>query len=548
MTARRFSRLQKATALIPLAILSAAWTASVTDLAPNPVAVATNGGINGGINGGGAGQKPATTLPDGSRLPATTVAAPASVTPTESSGKPVTTQTAHDIVANASTSGIPTTALAAYQRAATVINAADSSCHLDWPLLAAIGRVESNHGRYGGSHLATSGVATPAIIGIALSGQKHTARVADTDAGQYDGDATYDRAVGPMQFVPSTWAVVGVDADGDGKRDPQDINDAALAAAVYLCSGSDLSTLAGQREAVFRYNHSKSYVATVLGVAAAYRAGDYTAAPNSTVPTDQLIISDTTPTTVSAKPTASAKKAKSAKTGHRSKSAQSPAKSAASDLAAPAPTTPAKSTHSDTGSKQKGDTTKPAAPVIASLPGPTNDATPTISGTGEPKATVTLTIAGTTTLTVGVPEQVESDGTWSFTFASPLGDGDYAITATQSDAAGNVSAKSDPVTLTVDTTAPDAPTIIGSPTDGDTTLRGTVAVEPGATFTVAVNGKNVPATIDSDGTWTVDLAVALSSDDTITAIHTDKAGNSSVARATVAAPTESPSPSPSAAN
>ena len=50
-----------------------------------------------------------------------------------------------------------------------------------------------------------------------------------------------------MQFIPSTWAVVGVDADGDGERNPQDIDDAALAAAVYLCSGNeDLSTDAGR--------------------------------------------------------------------------------------------------------------------------------------------------------------------------------------------------------------------------------------------------------------------------------------------------------------
>ena len=42
-----------------------------------------------------------------------------------------------------------------------------------------------------------------------------------------------------MQFIPSTWPVVRVDADGDGKRNPQDIDDAALATAVYLCSGKD---------------------------------------------------------------------------------------------------------------------------------------------------------------------------------------------------------------------------------------------------------------------------------------------------------------------
>ncbi len=70
-----------------------------------------------------------------------------------------------------------------------------------------------------------------------------------------------------MQFIPSTWAIVGVDADNDGQRNPQDIYDAALGSAVYLCSGSDdLATDAGQRSAVFRYNHSQRYVDLVLAI------------------------------------------------------------------------------------------------------------------------------------------------------------------------------------------------------------------------------------------------------------------------------------------
>ena len=87
----------------------------------------------------------------------------------------------------------------------------------------------------------------PGIYGIPLNGSNKTAEILDTDAGQYDNDTTYDRAVGPMQFIPSTWSVVGVDADGDGVRNPQDIDDAALGTAVYLCSGSDdLATDAGR--------------------------------------------------------------------------------------------------------------------------------------------------------------------------------------------------------------------------------------------------------------------------------------------------------------
>jgi hypothetical protein len=187
------------------------------------------------------------------------------------------------VLAGASSNGIPAVALAAYQRAAQVIDQADPSCHLQWPLIAAIGRVESDHGRYGGNTLTSKGISEPGIYGIPLDGRNGTAKVTDTDAGQFDNDPVYDRAVGPMQFIPSTWSVVGVDADGDGQRNPQDINDASLATAVYLCSGNEnLSTPAGQRSAVYRYNHSADYVNLVLSIMRAYAAGNYAAVPNGT--------------------------------------------------------------------------------------------------------------------------------------------------------------------------------------------------------------------------------------------------------------------------
>ena len=93
-----------------------------------------------------------------------------------------------------------------------------------------------------------------------------------------------------MQFIPSTWSVVGVDADGDGVRNPQDVDDAALGTAVYLCSGSDdLGTDAGRQAAVFRYNHSQSYVDLVLSIMEAYTLGDFTSVPNSTVAAGYLV-------------------------------------------------------------------------------------------------------------------------------------------------------------------------------------------------------------------------------------------------------------------
>ncbi len=166
---------------------------------------------------------------------------------------------------------IPTMALSAYQRAAAVMHRADPSCRLSWTLLAAIGKVESDHGRYGGSRLTRNGVDRPAVLGPVLDGRGHVSAVPDTDAGALDGNRRWDRAVGPMQLLPGTWRVIAVDGDGDGIRNPQDINDSALAAAVYLCSGDlRLDETSDTSQAVYRYNHSRRYVGQVLRLAAEY--------------------------------------------------------------------------------------------------------------------------------------------------------------------------------------------------------------------------------------------------------------------------------------
>ncbi|MBA2955617.1 hypothetical protein GON03_14870 [Nocardioides sp. MAH-18] len=264
----RFGRGHKAMALVPLAVLSAAWTASV----------ATSGAA--GTVLADAGSEPI-VLPDGTNLPAGAIDVPASVSTPGGVAPGVGGADVNRVVSTSTTSGIPAAALAAYQRAETVINSADTACHLSWQLVAAIGRVESDHGRTGGNTLDAQGVARPGIFGPALNGKRGTTRIVDSDAGQFDSDTAWDRAVGPMQFIPSTWSVVGVDADSDGRRDPQDIDDAALASAVYLCSGDDdLATTAGQRAAVFRYNHSESYVDLVLSIMNAYLEGEFTSVPN----------------------------------------------------------------------------------------------------------------------------------------------------------------------------------------------------------------------------------------------------------------------------
>ncbi|MDQ6642232.1 MAG: lytic transglycosylase domain-containing protein [Actinomycetota bacterium] len=265
MATKQLSRRHKAFTLVPLALLSGVWTASLSGVGGTATAVAHHGDVS---------------LPDGTKVPSQAIQAPANVAVAGQIAPGVPSGTANSVVDSASTSGIPSAALSAYQRASQIINAADKSCNIPWQLIAAIGRVESDHGRYGGNVLSAKGVSTPGVYGIELNGKNGTAAIQDTDGGRLDKDPVYDRAVGPMQFIPSTWSVVQVDANGDGKRNPQDINDASLATGVYLCSGPEnLGTRAGQEKSVFRYNHSQSYVDLVLRIMAAYQSGQYTAVP-----------------------------------------------------------------------------------------------------------------------------------------------------------------------------------------------------------------------------------------------------------------------------
>lgn len=169
--------------------------------------------------------------------------------------------------------GIPNVALNAYRVASSRMNTSDPGCGIDWSLIAAIGRVESNHGQFRGAVLNPDGTSTPEIRGPALDGGQF-AYIGDSDDGRFDRDTQYDRAVGPMQFIPTTWRSYAVDGDGNGTTDPFDIDDATLGAANYLCTaGGDLRNDSGQRQAVFAYNNSDEYVAQVLALARAYASG-----------------------------------------------------------------------------------------------------------------------------------------------------------------------------------------------------------------------------------------------------------------------------------
>ena len=159
---------------------------------------------------------------------------------------------------------LPLVALDAYVHGATLVDQSRPGCNMSWSLLAGIGQVESHQGTYGGATLLPDGNVSRPIFGVELDGTAGNAKI-------LTGAGSYSRAEGPMQFLPSTWAAVAVDGDGDGRADPQNLYDAAATAAGYLCRrGADVSTDGGRRAAVLTYNFSGSYVDLVSSYAADY--------------------------------------------------------------------------------------------------------------------------------------------------------------------------------------------------------------------------------------------------------------------------------------
>ena len=122
--------------------------------------------------------------------------------------------------------------------------------------------------------LQDDGLTEPRILGPRLNGVG-TEAIADSDGGAWDSDTVWDRAVGPMQFIPESWRSWGADGSGDGVADPNQLDDAALAAARYLCASSSVSTAEEWRAAVLSFNHLESYVDDVATAAQLYesRAG-----------------------------------------------------------------------------------------------------------------------------------------------------------------------------------------------------------------------------------------------------------------------------------
>ncbi|QGK70816.1 murein transglycosylase [Allosaccharopolyspora coralli] len=174
---------------------------------------------------------------------------------------------------SADTIPVSQNALQAYAEAEQSLEEKRPNCNLPWNLLAGIGRIESKHGEIFGAKLNDEGSPTDPIVGIALDGSSGVKAITDTDGGKLDGDPVTDRAVGPMQFIPTTWEKWGMDGNHDGKVDPQNLNDAAASAGNYLCGEGEARDLSGedaQREALMEYNQSAEYGQDVLDAAAEY--------------------------------------------------------------------------------------------------------------------------------------------------------------------------------------------------------------------------------------------------------------------------------------
>ena len=163
---------------------------------------------------------------------------------------------------------MPRVAYDAYTTAAVAAPTVREACEVDWAILAGIAQVESRHGRIDNRHeVASDGDVEPPIRGRALDGSRGTQTIVDTDDGELDGDPEWDRAMGPLQFIPTTWSELGRDGNDDGTADPDNLYDAALTAVAHLClrEPGDYGDRGQLRRALIAYNASGRYADEVLG-------------------------------------------------------------------------------------------------------------------------------------------------------------------------------------------------------------------------------------------------------------------------------------------
>lgn len=214
-------------------------------------------------------EQPAPLLPE----PATQAA------PAPPNGDQATTQGAAPggvdptwVTRTAQAAGIPEAAVRAYANAQLRLAAEQPQCRLGWNTLAGLGWVESHHGTIGGRTLLADGTSSTPILGPELNGAGKVAAIRATpESSAWHGNPTWEHAVGPLQFLHSSWERWGADGDSDGQADPRDLDDAAVAAGRYLCADRhDLSTSTDWSKAVFSYNHSADYVRDVAAAANTY--------------------------------------------------------------------------------------------------------------------------------------------------------------------------------------------------------------------------------------------------------------------------------------
>jgi hypothetical protein len=166
---------------------------------------------------------------------------------------------------------IPEQALAAYQRAEVVLAEALPTCHLDAALLAGIGKVETDHGRYGAWKLGPRARMFPDLVGAPVD--RRSRPQPDSDGGTWDHDPNADLPLGPLQIEPSAWQETAVDGDGDGIRSPFDLDDAALSLGVLLCAdGADLADPTARDATLRALNDRPAFVNAVEAYRTAYAA------------------------------------------------------------------------------------------------------------------------------------------------------------------------------------------------------------------------------------------------------------------------------------
>ena len=160
----------------------------------------------------------------------------------------------------------------AYFRASIQMAERRPGCGISWDQLAGVGLIESRHGSFGGNTVGQDGRTSGEILGPVLDGDPFAA-IPDSEGGALDGNTEWDRAVGPMQFIPTSWEIYGLDGNGDGVRDPHNLYDAAYAAAEHLCRGySGIQNDNVYRRALLGYNRSAVYGNDVMAARRGYAA------------------------------------------------------------------------------------------------------------------------------------------------------------------------------------------------------------------------------------------------------------------------------------